>query len=307
MSTQTPESSLHPTIDELLEAPPHPIYVVADSRLLGWEGIQLSHANLEPLFEYSGVAPSDSHQLVLTSQGHTHVEMQIDDGSFHSVYATPGALQLLPIHYGVSSRWDLPCAITGIRLMPQIGAHFEDSTFKGDPDNFQLLPTQNFFDPLLRHLVMELRSEVQSPHPLGNLFAESVAHLLMLHLLRRYSTAVIISKSRRTLLSLIQQRTIETYIDDHLAETITLDALARAIHVSVPHFERMFRAAYHRPPYQYVLERRIERAKSLLKDRTLSIYEVARLCGFANQSHFTRHFTRLVNISPAQFASLVRM
>ncbi|MBK8023024.1 MAG: helix-turn-helix transcriptional regulator [Chloroflexi bacterium] len=232
--------------------------------------------------------------------------MQLDDGTLHDVYATDGALQLLPVHYGVNTRWDLPCAITSITLSPEISAQFEDSAFKGDYHSFQLLPIMNFFDPLLRHLVMELCSEVQSPRPFGNLFAESVAHLLMLHLLRRYSTAVIVSKSSRTLLSLAQKRIIETFIDDHLAETITLDALARAIHVSVPHFERMFRAAYHRPPYQYVLERRIERAKSLLKDSTLSIYEVARLSGFANQSHFTRHFTRLVNVSPARFASLVK-
>lgn len=69
----------------------------------------------------------------------------------------------------------------------------------------------------------------------------------------------------------------------------------------MPHFERLFRATYHRPSYHYVLECRIERAKTLLREGKLSLHDVAWCCGFASQSHFTRHFTQMVGVTPARF------
>ncbi len=57
----------------------------------------------------------------------------------------------------------------------------------------------------------------------------------------------------------------------------------------------------HITPHQYVIRRRIERAKQLLKQSDLRIVDIALACGFANQSHFSRHFRRIVGISPKEF------
>jgi AraC family transcriptional regulator len=103
-----------------------------------------------------------------------------------------------------------------------------------------------------------------------------------------------------------QLRLVDECIHAHLDQKISLADLAACIHLSVPHFERMFRATTHRPPYHYVLELRLERARVLLEKTRLPLAEVALQCGFSSQSHFTAHFTRYVGISPARFARGVR-
>jgi AraC family transcriptional regulator len=55
------------------------------------------------------------------------------------------------------------------------------------------------------------------------------------------------------------------------------------------------------PPHQYVIARRIERAKRLLRDDNLSLAQVAARVGFWDQGHFTRHFKRLVGVTPKRF------
>ena len=68
--------------------------------------------------------------------------------------------------------------------------------------------------------------------------------------------------------------------------------------VSVSHFSRAFRQSTGLSPHQWLLKRRVDQAKSLLRDRTLSLSDVALSCGFGDQSHFTRVFTKLTGITP---------
>jgi AraC family transcriptional regulator len=55
------------------------------------------------------------------------------------------------------------------------------------------------------------------------------------------------------------------------------------------------------PPYKYVLQQRVDRAQQLLQDTQKSLSEIALDCGFANQSHLNRHFTKLTGISPKKY------
>jgi AraC-like DNA-binding protein len=61
------------------------------------------------------------------------------------------------------------------------------------------------------------------------------------------------------------------------------------------------------PPHQYVIARRAERAKQLLQGGDLSLAEVAAHSGFSDQSQFTRHFKRLVGVTPGQFRTPARI
>ena len=78
--------------------------------------------------------------------------------------------------------------------------------------------------------------------------------------------------------------------------------------VSPYHFARQFRAATGLPPHQYVIMRRVERAKQLMSEGLdLSLAEVAAHAGFSDQSQFSRHFKRLVGITPGQFRMPARI
>jgi AraC-like DNA-binding protein len=92
------------------------------------------------------------------------------------------------------------------------------------------------------------------------------------------------------------------YMHQHLAEEMSLEAIATHIHISQFYFCRLFKQSMGVTPYQYLLQQRVERAKQLLLQDELSIAEIALEVGFANQSHFCVQFKRWVGISPKQFA-----
>ena len=84
--------------------------------------------------------------------------------------------------------------------------------------------------------------------------------------------------------------------------------LAAVACLSPYHFARQFKRATGLPPHQYVILRRVDRAKQLLQAGTnLSLAEVALRAGFSDQSQFSHHFKRLVGATPGQFRMPTRI
>jgi len=88
-------------------------------------------------------------------------------------------------------------------------------------------------------------------------------------------------------------------IDANLDGEVSLDALAKQCCSSSIHFSRAFRQSTGTSPHRWLLHQRVEKAKGLLRDRQSPLSEVALACGFADQSHLTRVFTRLSGAGPA--------
>jgi AraC family transcriptional regulator len=98
------------------------------------------------------------------------------------------------------------------------------------------------------------------------------------------------------------------YIEEHLDGCPSLEQLAAVARLSPYHFARQFKAATGLPPHRYVIMRRVERAKHLLQAGTdLSLAEVAACAGFSDQSQFSRHFKRLLGVTPGQFRTPARI
>jgi AraC family transcriptional regulator len=98
------------------------------------------------------------------------------------------------------------------------------------------------------------------------------------------------------------------YIEEHLDADPSLEQLAAVARLSPYHFARQFKAATGLPPHQYVILRRVERAKQLLQgDGDLPLAEVAAGAGFSDQSQFSRHFKRLAGVAPGQFHRSARI
>ena len=77
--------------------------------------------------------------------------------------------------------------------------------------------------------------------------------------------------------------------------------MAAVARLSPYHFARQFKAATGLPPHQYVIARRVERAKQLLQGGDLSLADVAAHAGFSDQSQFSRHFKQVVGVTPGRF------
>jgi AraC family transcriptional regulator len=100
-----------------------------------------------------------------------------------------------------------------------------------------------------------------------------------------------------------QIRQVTRHIDTTLA-TISTDECAAIVRLSNSHFRRAFKVSFGMTFYRYVYQRRVERAQELMVMTDQSLCQIARRCGFADQSHFARVFRRFVGPSPAVWRRL---
>jgi transcriptional regulator GlxA family with amidase domain len=103
------------------------------------------------------------------------------------------------------------------------------------------------------------------------------------------------------LVNLAHLRRARDVIDREYAQPLDVPALARAALMSPSHFARQFRAAYGETPYSYLMTRRIERAKALLRQGELSVTEVCIAVGCTSLGSFSARFTELVGDSPTTY------
>jgi AraC family transcriptional regulator len=155
-------------------------------------------------------------------------------------------------------------------------------------------------DALIQGIFSALRDELESDKIAGYLLIDSLKTALAIHLLRNYCTTPPKLSSYADGLSKSALQQVTEYINEHLHQDVKLIELAALAQMSPYHFLRLFKQSMGVTPHQYILQRRIEKAKCLLQHGELSIAEVAASVGFCDQSHFTRYFKRIVGVTPKQ-------
>jgi AraC family transcriptional regulator len=156
--------------------------------------------------------------------------------------------------------------------------------------------------------MLALDAELTAGDAGGPLAAESLANVLAVHLIRHILAPRRPAHGRDGKLPRGKLRVVLEFIEEHLEAGLTLEQVAAAAQLSVYHFSRQFKAATGLPPHQYVIARCIERAKELLQAGTdLALAEVAAHAGFSDQSHFSRHFKRLIGVTPGRFRTPARI
>jgi AraC family transcriptional regulator len=98
-----------------------------------------------------------------------------------------------------------------------------------------------------------------------------------------------------------QRKKVAEFIEEHLHEEISLLHLAETAQLSRYHFARAFKRSFGLPPDRYHMNRRLERAKSLLRESVRSVTEVGLMLGFAETSSFTTAFRRAMGVTPTDY------
>ena len=156
-------------------------------------------------------------------------------------------------------------------------------------------------DQQIEHIALAFKDELEMGCPSGRLYGDSLAVALVARLLAKFAACIPVAPDQSRVLPLDRLRTAIDYINDNLSEDLTLGEIADAARLNPFYFSRIFRQSTGTSPHQYVLQRRVERAKRLLLDRRLSLVEVALVVGFQNQSHFTALFHRLTGVTPKTY------
>ncbi|AKU97908.1 Transcriptional regulator, AraC family [Labilithrix luteola] len=163
-------------------------------------------------------------------------------------------------------------------------------------------PGIGFADPIVRHLLLSLQPLLgaRTAEAVG-LHVDHVSTALLHHLARTYGEMCTRPARVRGGLTPRQQRRAEELLNERLDGGITLAELAETCGLSIRHFARAFQQSTGVPPHRWLIERRLEKARDMLVGSRLSLQEIAAACGFADQSHFTRTFTRATGSSPGTF------
>jgi len=150
-----------------------------------------------------------------------------------------------------------------------------------------------------------LKSEVEAETPSDPLYVDSIALALATRLLEQYGAAEP-AASGATLSKPKLKLTLD-YIEDHLSGEIRLGNLADLAALSQSHFQVLFRQTLHRPLHRYVIERRVQLAKSLLESGAVSIAQAALDSGFCHQSHLARCMRQVLGVTPSQVMRETRL
>jgi AraC family transcriptional regulator len=158
-------------------------------------------------------------------------------------------------------------------------------------------------DETMLGLAHALDSVLARPEQASTLFTDHVFLAMLTHLATTYGSlnagsAHSYAPPRGRLLSPLQERRVISRLLDDVARDTTLDELAELCGMSRSHFIRAFRQMTGMPPHRWLSMQRVNRAKSLLRETKMPITEIALTCGFADQSHLTRVFTKAFRISP---------
>jgi AraC-like DNA-binding protein len=158
-------------------------------------------------------------------------------------------------------------------------------------------------DRVLDTLTQVLASVDENGGFLGPCFVDSVGLALTCHLLRLYSFRTPRIKPGVSPLAAWKLRRVQDFMEENLFRPIYLSELSEIAELSRMHFAAQFRAATGQTPHAYLLKRKIERAQTLLSDRTLSVANVASIVGFKNKAHFANAFKKIVGEPPSRWRS----
>lgn len=280
--------------DDSLSSPPN-LCSAAHGK---WSGALLRRWNgTSPQMEQP---PLDHHYLVLHLGGPKRVHRR-GLNSAVSADAEVGALTLVPAGTNYSWTTEGPIGFAHLYLHPHAIDHVITEEFDRDSRSVELIDCVARRLPLLSALMNAMMDQLETPSFSSRLVLDTLLHSLTVGLISECSTlSDTIGPAPHAISPRRLQRVLD-FIESNLGDDIELEDLASVAGTSRFHFSRAFRHETGFPPYRYLIHRRVDAAKTLLLEGTLSIAQIAEQCGFNSQTQFAVMFRRVFGTSPGRF------
>lgn len=257
-----------------------------------WRGVLLERHTVTPM-----EIPEHEHKdfcLHLQMTGQEAMEWW-SEGQNGLERTVPGSMILLPAGTRDRLLWHGPSERLILSMNPEL---LKKVAEEAGVSSLEFEAQWSLHDASLQRLLYEMGREAAEGWPLGRLYADLVSSGLASLLLRRHTVDPVDLGQVRGGLPMPQLRRSMEFITTNLDRDLRLEEIAREVNLSPFHFAREFRAQTGQTPYQYLLDQRMDRAKSLLKNSMWTVQEVAQMTGFHSPVNFVRSFRQRVGMTP---------
>ncbi len=267
-----------------------------DSRRSPWSGLILER-------HHHGAISIPKHEhatfcLHLQTSGPVAMDWYSSGKSGH-LKTGPGNLILLTPGTQDSLLWHGPSQRIVLSIDPSLLSHAAEQMERKGRSDFD--NRWSFQDEQLCHLVTEMDREMASGWAMGSLYGDLLGMSLSIALIKKYAHTSVAPAPLKGGLSRPQLKQVLAYIEEGLHRDIRLQELAALTGLSLFHFARSFRESNGITPHQYIVQRRIERAQTLLRRPEWTIEQVASASGFSGRSQFARIFRQTTGVSATEW------
>jgi AraC family transcriptional regulator len=226
-------------------------------------------------------------------------------GHANSKRSPVGNINITP--RGELNRWryDGEAEIAVLRIAPSLLESVAAMEAGESVANIELAKQSGIRDAQIEHLGIRLIDELTRGGLASRTCVHLLAKLLAIHLLRHYSKGPDVADEPSSKLARHRLRQVTDYVNKNLRNDLSLEKISEALCMSPCHFAHLFKRTTGLTPHRYVIDCRIEKAKSLLRETNFLVNEIAQMVGYSNQSHFSTVFRQSTGQSPLRFRSEV--
>ncbi|MEM8750797.1 MAG: AraC family transcriptional regulator [Pseudomonadota bacterium] len=278
---------------------------VVDSQLGAFQGDRLRLQHMVQSFpEIMHMPETVDHVMVVQTGGALGVE-RYKNGRLEKKITRLKTTTIAPADQVSAWRVDDQVEVLHFYIDDHVLRGIAEQEFNVDGSTVEILDTTGADDDFMRRLAPVVLSEIQSKSPHSRLMLDSFDTIVACHLLRNYSnigdrviSSIQTTEADREKHTMAKAR---AYISERLSESFGMADVARHVGLTEFHFSRCFKKASGVSPHQYLLDRRISKARDLLANSDEPLSGVAYDCGFSSQSHFTSAFGKKMGVTPGEF------
>jgi AraC family transcriptional regulator len=175
------------------------------------------------------------------------------------------------------------------------------------PNNYTFTETYHIKDPNLEYIFKLLLSEIQAGNQNGKLFIENIVSILAFHFVKNYSKEQ--SPGLVENVSGFTSKELEKalyYIDKNISENFKIEKLAEEFGISKFNLIKRFKSSTNVTPHQFMIKKKLQRSKNLLKEGSLSLTDITYMLNFSDQSHFSNSFKKMYGMTPREFRKTIQ-
>jgi len=240
----------------------------------------------------------DAYMIVIQIRGKNSRELWLDGKPVRTEPLQAGGVVFHDLRRNPRSYFNDPLNSVNYFLQRKTLDMIADDAEASRIPELKFTPGVGVMDQVVQQLTWLILPAFDHPDHVSELFADHISLALGSHIARAYGGMRSVIAPRQGGLAAWQERRAKELMSANLRGNVSSADLATECLLSAGHFARAFRHSTGLSPHQWLIQSRIEKAHALLREGILSLAEIARACGFADQSHFTKAYARRRGISP---------